>query len=121
MAIKGNISVGVQDLAASAADKVIHNISTRTAITAASLHNKTVGAVAITIYESPNGTSASGKEVAKITLAASGTAGDSKDITEIIGQGYAATTTLVAVVTTVAISAGDVNAKLTYTQYTGAS
>ena len=117
MAIQGNLSAGVQELAASNGDKSLHNIAFRTAITGFSLFNTTAVNVVVEIYESPNGTSASGEQVAQYTMAPD----SSVDVVECIGQGYAASIQIIAKITTAGINAGDVTGKVTYTRYTGAS
>lgn len=117
MAIKGNLSTGVQDLAATDTDISLHDLSNRSAIMGFSLFNITSGDITVNIFESPDGTSAAGTWVATYVLPGT----SSTDVIECIGQGYAATINLVARIPTAAVNAGDVNAKLTYTIYTGDS
>jgi hypothetical protein len=121
MAVKVNLSSGVQQLAASAADKSVHNQVVRSAITAFSLYNTLAINVSLTVYESPNGTSASGEPVANLTLGPVGSEDDSIDVPEVIGQGYDADIQLIVVINTAAVSLGELLAKLTYTQFTGDS
>lgn len=117
MAIRGNLSEGVQDLGASSADQVLHNFSNRTAITGFSVQNNAGADATVQFYLSPDNTSAAGELVATYTIAD----GDSEFISELIGQGIPENTRVIAVVTTSGLSAGDLNAIITYTLYTGAS
>lgn len=121
MAVKVNISSGVQQLAASTADKSVHSQAVRTAITAFSIYNTLAINVNFTVYESPDGTSAAGEPVANITLGPVGAEDDSVDVPEVIGQGYAATIQLIVVINTAAVSLGELLAKVTYSQFTGDS
>lgn len=113
MSIKGNIGQPALDLAT--ADTVVLDFTDRVSVTALSLFNKSGASRVVKFFESPNLTSASGKQVAVYTLATMA----SVDVAEIIGQGYAAAQNIVTTVDTG--STGDVNAKLTYIQYTGSS
>lgn len=113
MSIKGNIGQPALDLAT--ADTAVLNFTDRVAATALSLFNKSAGSRVVTFFESPNLTSASGKQIAVYTLATM----TSVDVTEVIGQGYTAAQNIVTTVDTG--STGDVNAKLTYIQYTGSA
>ena len=117
MTIRGNLSVGVQELGATDADVSVHNNANRTAVTGFSVFNNSGINAAFEVFESPDGTSASGEIVASYILADQ----ESCDVIECIGQGYSAGAQLVVVVTTATISAGELNAKLTFTVYTGAS
>lgn len=117
MAIYSNKTEGVQDLAASSADKVLHNQANRTAITGFSIFNESGANAAVDIYESPDNTSASGTKRATYTIADD----ESVDIIEFIGQGMKADIRIIAVVTTGGLVAGDLNSKITYTEYTGSS
>lgn len=113
MAIKTRVGTPLIDVLA--ADTTLLNPSnpnTREAVTALSLHNTAVGNVIVTIYESPDLTSASGSQVARYEIAAN----SSEDVVECIDQSYPQGSNLVAV----ADSTG-VNAKITVTQYTGLS
>ena len=124
MAIKGNVSAGVLNLGITDADVSVLNSGaspSRVAVTAFSLFNTSAIAVTVNVYESPDATSAAGKLVATYVLAATGTAGCSADVVECIGQGYASVTQLVCKIPTLAVAAGDVNAKVTATQYTAGS
>jgi hypothetical protein len=116
MAIKGNIGQATLDIGAVSIDTAVINFANRVAITAASLHNTTASNRAVTLYASPDTTSASGKKIADYTLAAN----RSEDISEIIGQGYEGEN-VIAVASTGGAVAGDLNIKVTYIQYTGDS
>lgn len=121
MAVKVNLSDGVQQLAASTNDQSVHSQAVRTAITAFSIYNTTTINVNLTVYESPDGTSASGEPVANITLGPTGGEDDSVDIPEVIGQGYAADIQIIVVINTAAILLGELLASVTYSQFTGDS
>ncbi|MCH9645665.1 MAG: hypothetical protein K0U08_03370, partial [Proteobacteria bacterium] len=88
MAIKSGVSLGVVPVLTS--DTVVFDSSSitnlqRYAIEAASFHNTTLSKIDdIEIYASPDLTSASGDRVALYSISS----GLSKDIIEIIGQGY---------------------------------
>jgi len=116
MSIKGNIGQALIDLAAFGDDTTVLAFNDRVAVSALSIHNTTAADREIYFYESTDQTSANGERIAVHTLAG----GASEDVGEIIGQGYASTQNIVAVVQTVG-AAGDVNVKLTYIQYTGGS
>lgn len=113
MAIKGNIGQPALDLAV--ADTVVLDFTDRVAVTTLSLFNKSGAARVVTVFESPDLTSAAGKQIAVHTLATM----TSVDIVEVIGQGYTPAQNIITTVDTG--STGDVNAKLTYIQYTGSS
>lgn len=88
MAIKSGVSQGV--ISVSTSDTVIFdqdgisNIQ-RFTIEMISIHNTTTSTISsIQIYESPDLTSASGKRVALYSLGG----GESKDVFELIGQGF---------------------------------
>lgn len=117
MAIKGNTSAGIQQLGASSADTVLHNVANRTAITAFVIQNNFGANATVEIYSSPDGTSAAGELVADYTIAD----GESVHVEEVIGQGYAANRRIIAVVTTSSVLAGDLVSQITYTLYTGDS
>ena len=121
MAVKVNLSSGVQQLAASAADKVVHNETNRTAITAFSIYNTLAINVSLTVYQSPDNTSAAGEPVANHTLGPTGSEDDSIDIPEIIGQGFLANRRVIVVINTGAVSLGDLLASVTFSQFTGDS
>ena len=116
MSIKGNIGQAVLDLAVFSNDTVVLDFNDRVAVSALSIHNTSAADREIFFFESPDQTSANGKRVAIHTLAG----GASEDVDEIIGQGYSSAQNIIAVVQTVG-ALGDVNAKLTYIQYTGGS
>lgn len=112
MTIKGNVGLGVVDIGTS--DTVILNVASitgadRVSISAASLHNTTASSVTVTIYESPDLTSASGDQIAIISIAPV----YEEDINGIIGQGYE-NTNLIAVA-----SAAGVNVRTSVTTYDG--
>jgi hypothetical protein len=118
MAIRGNLSTGVQPLGATDADVVVHvDMVNRTAITAFVIHNNDGNNLTVEIYESTNDTSASGERVAEYALASD----ESVDIIECLGQGYPAGIRVICKITTAAVSAGDMNARVTYTEYSGGS
>ena len=110
MAIRGNIDGGAISILA--ADTTLVDISAltsveRIAISGLSIHNTAVVSVTVTVYQSPNLTSASGKRLAYYSLAPN----ESADVIEMIGQGFL--TNIIAVG-----SAVGVNAKVSYTTYT---
>lgn len=108
MAIRGNISKPTINVLA--ADTVIlepvSGSVERIAVSGFSLVNTSVGGLTITIYESPNLTSASGKIIAYYSLASN----ESADVNECIGQGF--TQNIIAVASGLGI-----NAKISYTTY----
>lgn len=109
MAIRGNISA--PPIAVIAGDTTILAPVTatieRVAVSGFSLHNNFAGNITVTVYESPNLTSASGIAVARYSLAQD----ESVDVNECIGQGY--------VQNIIAVASGvGVNAKISYTTYT---
>ena len=86
MSIQSNVGLGVTDIGTT--DTALLNPAdpyTRQAVSAFSLHNTTVATITVTIYESPDLTSASGDQVAVHAVPP----GDSVDVVEVIGQGYA--------------------------------
>lgn len=121
MAVRVGLTDGVQQLGASTDDTVVHNQTNRTAISAFNIYNSTANNVELTVYDSPDDTSASGEERANFTIGPKGFADDALDVNEVIGQGYAANTRIIVVVNTAGIVAGDLTTKLTYTVYTGNS
>lgn len=87
MAIKGNVGTGVIDIAA--ADTTVYDPSVtvqRYAVSAASIFNTTLGTLTVSVYVSPNLTSASGKKVAEYVIGSL----QSADAVELIGQGFVA-------------------------------
>ena len=116
MSIKGNVGQALVDLAAFGNDTVILDFADRVAVSALSIHNTTAASREIYFFESTDQTSANGERIAVHTLAGEA----SVDVGEIIGQGYSSTQNIIAVVQTTG-ALGDVNAKLSYTQYTGTS
>lgn len=119
MSIKGNIGQDTRDLGASLADTTIINFANRVAITEFSLHNLGSIDAEVWFFASPDLTSASGKRVA-VTFLATDDIRSSYQVTELL-QGYEPGENIIAVVQTAAVSIGDVNIKLTYTEYTGDS
>jgi len=119
MAIQSNVGQAPVNLAASAADTVLlaaAGTNNRQAVTGFSVFNKTAStSLILKVYESPDTTSASGKQVAAYTIPGN----SSVDIVECIGQGYATGQSIIGIQTTG--SAGDLSAKLTYTAYTAGS
>lgn len=109
MAIRGNISVAPIPIAAGDTTIIQPVTATvqRIALSGFSLHNNAVGTITVTIYESPDFTSASGVAVAYYSLAQN----ESADVNECIGQGY--TQNIIAVASGVGV-----NAKISYTTYT---
>jgi hypothetical protein len=109
MAIRGN--VGLAPISVIAGDTIILEPVSgdieRVAVSGFSLHNTFAGNITVTVYESPDLTSASGISVAKYVLAQD----ESVDVNECIGQGY--------VRNIIAVASGvGVNAKVSYTEYT---
>jgi hypothetical protein len=121
MAVRVNLTDGVQQLGASSADVSLHNKTVRTAINAFNLRNTLATNVQVSIYDSPDATSAAGEKIAQLTLGPAGSLDETLDVVEAIGQAYAATIQIVAVVDTAGVLAGEVTGKITYTQYTGDS
>jgi hypothetical protein len=113
VAIKSNIGIPLVSILTT--DTTLLNPTApvqRIAITAANLHNTDALSRTVTIYESPNLTSASGKEVAVYAIGPAA----SVDIEEIIGQGYAVGRNIIA-----KASGTGVVAVSTVTQYDGGS
>lgn len=93
MSIKSN--VGVPLVSIGVADTTLLNPVApveRIAVTASSLHNTNAASRTVTIWESPNLTSASGTEIAVYDIGPD----ESADIEEIIGQGYAVGRNIIA-------------------------
>lgn len=109
MAIRGNI--GSAPIPIIAGDTtILQPVSgsvERVAVSGFSLHSNAVGVITVTIYESPDLTSASGTAIAYYSLAQN----ESVDVNECIGQGY--TQNIIAVASGVGV-----NAKISYTSYT---
>lgn len=114
MAIRSNIgleviSVGTGDTTLLEPADPVERVS----VTAFSLHNTSATTnITVTIWESPDATSASGVEVAICQIAPGG----SVSVIEVIGQGYEQGRNLVA-----QASAAGVNRVATVTQYDGGS
>lgn len=93
MAIKSN--VGIPLVAIAVTDTTVLNPVApveRIAVTASVLHNTDAASRTVTIWESPNLTSASGTEIAVYDIGPD----ESADIEEIIGQGYAVGRNIIA-------------------------
>lgn len=87
MAIFGNFGLEVVSVAAADTTLVSNSAlpdTERYAVSAMNVHNTTSTTKTISVYESPNLTSASGERVAQIKIPAN----SSKDIDQVIGQGY---------------------------------
>lgn len=111
MSIRGNVPIGT--VAVLAADTTIYDPPStveRYAISAFSLHNTTGAPVTVTIYNSPNLTSASGVRNAQYAVPAN----QSVDVIELIGQGFATTRNIIAVGSGVGV-----NATMSVTTYDG--
>ncbi|MCP4090303.1 MAG: hypothetical protein GY746_10980 [Gammaproteobacteria bacterium] len=105
--ITGNVGSGV--IAVLAADTTILDLTAdRAAITAFSLHNTNAATVTVTVYISPDLTSASGAAVDYISIATD----ETKEVTGLIGQGIDDTENIIAVG-----SLTGVNAVVTITEY----
>lgn len=111
MSIKGNVGIG--SIAVAAADTTIYQPVSpvqRYAISAFSLHNTNAANVTVTVFNSPNLTSASGVRNASYTIAPN----QSVDVIELIGQGFATGRNIIAVG-----SLTGVNATMSVTTYDG--
>lgn len=109
MTIRGNIGSSPIDILATDTtilDPISGSVE-RVSVSGFSLHSTAVGTVTVTIYESPDLTSASGTAVAYYSLSQN----ESVDVNECIGQGY--TQNIIAVASGVGV-----NAKISYTTYT---
>jgi len=119
MSIKGNKGQLTLDIGATGVDTPIIDFDNRVDITRCSIHNQGSADVEVWLYASPDATSASGKRVA-VTWLATDDVFSSRQIEEVL-QGYPSTENIIAVVQTAGIGAGDVNVKITYTEYSGGS
>lgn len=93
MAIKSNVGIPLVSIAVT--DTTLLNPVApveRIAVTACSLHNTTAAAITVTLWESPDLTSASGDEIAVYAIGGD----ESVDVEEIIGQGYAVGRNIIA-------------------------
>tara|TARA_R110000822_G_scaffold237625_2_gene368010 strand:- start:159 stop:515 length:357 start_codon:yes stop_codon:yes gene_type:complete len=118
MAVKIGQTAGAILLGATSADITIQNVAAnRTLISAASLQNNAGLDVSISIYRSPDATSASGELVDVVAIPDGGDA----DINAIIGQGLSLNEYIIAVVDTATVSAGAVISSVTYTDFTAGS
>lgn len=112
MAIQGNIGINPIDI--DIIDTVLVSVEgavDRIAIGAATVHNTTGATITISLYDSPDATSASGKEIHVFSVAA----GRLADVSALI-HGYGSGRYIVGVA-----SAVGTNIKITYTIYTGGS
>lgn len=119
MAIKSNISPAPIALAAASTDTTLLAAVTgsRFGITGMSIFNTTASTVlTVDFYDSSNTTSASGTKIASYTIDGN----SSIDVVELIGQGLLATRNIIGRVTTGGATLGQLNCKITYTQYSGA-
>jgi hypothetical protein len=110
MSIRGNVGVGT--VAVLAGDTTLYDPPAtveRYAISALSLHNTTAAPVTVTLYNSPNLTSASGVRNAQYAIPAN----QSVDVVELIGQGFT-TRNIIAVGSGVGV-----NATMSVTTYDG--
>jgi hypothetical protein len=113
MAIKSN--VGIPLVAIGVGDTTVLNPVApvqRIAVTACVLHNTNAAARTVTLWESPNLTSASGTEIAVYEIGPD----ESADVEEILGQGYAVGRNIIAQASGVGVVAVS-----TITQYDGGS
>lgn len=120
MAVRGNVSDGLVELAAASSDTTLLQPTVafnRWAVTAAVLSNTQAANRVVELYESPNTTSASGTLITTYTIAANSTV----LVEEIIGQSYESGQNIIAVQTTGGASLGDVVSRITYTTYDGES
>jgi hypothetical protein len=118
MAIRSNISPAPIALAAASTDTTLLAavVGSRFAITGMSIFNTTAStSLTVDFYDSSNTTSASGTKIASYTLDGN----SSIDVVELIGQGVLATRNIIGRVTTGGATLGDLNCKMTYTQYSG--
>lgn len=109
MAIFGNVGLGVTDVLAG--DTVLFEVPSdeRYSVTGASFFNDTGAGVTVTLFNSPDDTSASGDQVDEFIVPAN----DSLEPPSILAQGYAAGIRLIAVGSGVGV-----NASLTVAKYT---
>jgi hypothetical protein len=121
MAIKSNVSSAPIDLAAVSTDTTLVAAvlaPARLAITGLSIFNTTASTqLAVDIFESPDTTSAAGKKIASYTLDGN----TSIDVVELIGQGLSSGRNIIGRQTTSGATSGQLNAKITVTQYTAGS
>lgn len=113
MAIKSNVGIPLVSIAVT--DTTLLNPLApieRIAVTACVLHNTNAAARTVTLWESPNLTSASGNRIAVYSIGPN----ESADIEEIIGQGYSVGRNIIA-----QASGVGVNVVSTVTQYDGGS
>ena len=110
MTIKTRLSGGVTNVLV--ADTLVIDPSDRIAVSAFSLFNTTGASINITIFESPNTTSAAGDQIAEYDIATLA----SVSVDEVIGQGYASNENIIVVADAVGV-----NARFTFTQYSGDS
>lgn len=113
MAIKSNVGLSAIDIDTS--DTVLIQPADpvqRLSVSAYSIHNTASTTIDVTLYESPNTTSASGTAIAEYSIAPLG----SINVVEIIGQGYSQGRNIIGMA-----SASGCNAVGTVTNYDGGS
>lgn len=117
MAILSNVSSAPIDLAAVSTDTTLVaevGAGSRQAITGFSIFNTTASTVlSVDIYESPDGTSAAGKKIASYAIPGN----TSQDVVELIGQGISTGQNIIGRQTTSGATSGQLNAKISTTQY----
>ncbi len=116
MSIIGNVGILTADINAEGVDTVVFDFTNRIAVSAFSIHNTLEFSRKVSVYASTDLTSANGKRVAVYEFSPD----ESFDINEVIGQGYDEEN-IIVVQDTSGGAAGDLNFKLTYTNYTGGS
>lgn len=109
MAIKSNVGIGPTD--ALTTDTIIYQPAAidRYAVGAFNLHNTTGGEIIVSVYVSPDLTSASGKRVGLFGIPAGGEV----DVNSVVGEGYTVAQNIIASADFVGS-----NATITVTQYT---
>jgi len=117
MSIIGNVGILTMDVGAVGVNTVVFDFTNRIAVSAFSIHNTQALNRQVSIYASPDLTSSAGKRVAVYEFGPD----ESFDINEVIGQGYPASENVIVVQDTAGGVSGDLNLKLTYTNYTGGS
>ncbi len=108
MGLRTNLGTGVINVLA--ADTVLFNPGAidRYQVGSCNVYNTTGAAITLTVYISPDTTSAAGDQVDTISVPA----GEERDVNAIVGQGYGTDNIIVVG------SAVGLNAQLTRTEYT---
>lgn len=109
MTIRSGIGLPVLDIGTSDTTVLDITVDARKLLTAFSIHNTTATAIEVTLWESPNTTSASGDQIAVYSIAGN----TSIDVQEIIGQGYDDSRYIIA-----QGDAAGCNRVVTFTEYT---